>query len=51
MPFRAVLTLDYFLINSDKSQVDAEENNKEEDDSSTDEVEKNEKSIVCSYNN
>ena len=36
-------TIKESVINSDKSQVDAEENNKEEDDSSTDEVEKNEK--------
>lgn len=36
-------TIKESVINSDKSQVDAEENNKEEDDSSTDEVKKNEK--------
>ena len=36
-------TIKESVINSDKSQVDAEENNKEEDDSSTDEVNKNEK--------
>ena len=36
-------TIKESVINSDKSQVDAEEKNKEEDDSSTDEVKKNEK--------
>ena len=36
-------TIKESVINSDKSQVDAEENNKEEDYSSTDEVKKNEK--------
>ena len=36
-------TIKESVINSDKSQIDAEENNKEEDDSSTDEVKKNEK--------
>ena len=36
-------TIKESVINSDKSQVDAEENNKEDDDSSTDEVKKNEK--------
>ncbi len=36
-------TIKESVINSDKSQVDSEEKNKEEDDSSTDEVKKNEK--------